>query len=247
MKGEKKMDPHTFDKFTERIATNISSRRQALKTIIAGIVGSAFGLRGSSDSRAMTDLPTVACCTASDSLWVKINQRAQECTRNPSHCFRIDPKQGYALSPEDPHINPPNLLVATTCISGIECPTIWQHDTPNYWNLAWTKLGSMQGSKAGMAINSQHTRTQQQLHIHVSCVDSAVSSALDSLDSQIKSAPNWNQQTISGHQFRTTRLDSDGQLASYNLFAFVHTIVGTGNMANQAIAVVKRKKGGSMS
>lgn len=242
-KREKQMEPHTFDDFTRRIAANSLSRRQALQTIIAGIVGGVFGLRVSEESQAMTALPAAGCCTANDTLWIRINNRVQECAKNSNHCFRINPKQGYALSPEDPHTIA-NLLVPTTCISGIECPATWLNNSPNYWYLAWTNLGMGLGSRAGMAINSQVTRTQNQLHIHVTCVDSAVSSALDALDSKIKSAPNWSLQTVKGRQFRTFRLDSDGQLASYNLFAFVHSIVGTGNMGKQAIAVVKRKKGG---
>src|SRR5690348_9663313 len=140
------MEPHTFDEFAKRIATSSSSRRQVLQAIIAGIVGSAFGLRGSEESQAMTVLPAAGCCTANDSLWIKIHNRVQECAKNSSHCFRINPKQGYALSPEDPN-TPANLLVPTTCISGIECPTTWLNNSPNYWYLAWTKLGIGLGSR----------------------------------------------------------------------------------------------------
>jgi hypothetical protein len=44
-KGGKKMDPRNFDELTKILATN-TSRRQALKTILASVVGGALGLSG---------------------------------------------------------------------------------------------------------------------------------------------------------------------------------------------------------
>src|SRR5258706_15123270 len=44
-KGENKMDPRKFDELTKTLATN-TSRRQALKTILASVVGGALGLSG---------------------------------------------------------------------------------------------------------------------------------------------------------------------------------------------------------
>jgi uncharacterized lipoprotein NlpE involved in copper resistance len=38
------MDPHTFDELTKALATT-TSRRTAMKTILASVVGGAFGLR----------------------------------------------------------------------------------------------------------------------------------------------------------------------------------------------------------
>src|SRR5690242_15083383 len=104
----------------------------------------------------------MACCVSTDSLWKKIEKRVQDCESahyDPNHCKWIDPKLGYALSPSD--ATTPDLLVATICLSGIECPAVWDGSTPNYWNLAWTKLAlpflSKNKEKIGMVINAKQS------------------------------------------------------------------------------------------
>ncbi len=241
------MDSRTFDELTKSIATN-TTRRQTLKTIVAGIVGGALALGGSSSSLALPATSHTAdpasCCDTSDSLWQRINARAADCHNNKSHCSNIDLQQGYALSPA----NAPNLLVATKCTTGIECSTVWLNNTPNYWNLAWVHLASSQGSRAAMAINAQHTksgtptRTQNQLHIHVGHISASVMSALDGF--ALKALPNWSVETIEGRQYRVAFLANNGDLANNNLFAVVHNTVGTANMQYETLIVAKRQKGG---
>jgi hypothetical protein len=48
------MDPHTFDELTKALATT-TSRRTAMKTILASVVGGALGLRGIDAALAKPD------------------------------------------------------------------------------------------------------------------------------------------------------------------------------------------------
>ena len=46
---------------------------------------------------------------------------------------KIYPKDGYV----EKGISPNLLMVATDRITGIECPKLWENQTPHYWDLAW--------------------------------------------------------------------------------------------------------------
>ncbi|MBO0792214.1 MAG: CDP-diacylglycerol diphosphatase [Ktedonobacteraceae bacterium] len=172
---------------------------------------------------------------------------------DPRHCTRIDPKQGYALSPA--LASTPDLFVATECISGIECEILVKRDTPNYWNLAWTKFASSLGPHAAMAINAKHTksgtrtRTHDQLHIHLSCIDLKLTQALDA-DTNIKKVPSWIIQTIpssiGAYKYWVAFLEHEGDLASYNLFKIVYDLHNSQPdlMQYQTLIVARRSKGG---
>jgi CDP-diacylglycerol pyrophosphatase len=64
-------------------------------------------------------------------------------------------------------------------ITGIESPLILRPDSPNAWAYAWSQRDYVASgarrplawSDYALAINSRSARTQDQLHIHVSCVD----------------------------------------------------------------------------
>lgn len=74
------------------------------------------------------------------------------------------------------------LLMPTAKITGIESPQVLQPDTANFFALAWQarhfmadKLGKpIDDAAISLAINSEYGRTQNQLHIHISCLQPAV-------------------------------------------------------------------------
>ncbi|GHO48387.1 CDP-diacylglycerol diphosphatase [Ktedonospora formicarum] len=200
----------------------------------------------------------MACCVTTDPLWKNIEKRVHDCESDPNHCKWIDPKQGYALSPYDAVT--PDLLVATTCVSGIECPAAWDGTTPNYWNFAWTKLAlpflSKEKEKIGMAINAKQsgsgarTRDFDQLHIHVQCIDSTIKGALESKESSIDKWPNHKVMELNSHigakYYRVFKFENDSDLAITNLFKCVYYMIGQHqtNMDYQTLIVIKRNKGG---
>lgn len=79
------------------------------------------------------------------------------------------------------------LLMPTTRINGIESPPLLAADTPNYFWLAWQARGVMSerrgapvpDSAVSLTINSRLGRTQNHLHIHISCLRPDVRQRLD--------------------------------------------------------------------
>jgi CDP-diacylglycerol pyrophosphatase len=78
------------------------------------------------------------------------------------------------------------VIVVPTRLSGIESPALQSDSVPNYWEAAWRARRFVeQGARRrflrdqiGMAINSAASRSQDQLHIHVSCVAPVVADFL---------------------------------------------------------------------
>ena len=96
------------------------------------------------------------------------------------------------------------LLIPTRTLTGIESPELLAPDAPNYFDAAWSAraelertIGHALGRDAiGMAVNAHHARSQDQLHIHVECLQPWVRAAL------AKQAPrlsaNWTAVALDG-------------------------------------------------
>jgi CDP-diacylglycerol pyrophosphatase len=78
------------------------------------------------------------------------------------------------------------LLIPTRTISGIESPDVLKTQALNYFAAAWQardRISVVVGHEVargyvGMAINPEHGRGQDQLHIHVECLGQSVYDAL---------------------------------------------------------------------
>jgi len=96
-------------------------------------------------------------------------------------CLEVDEKHGFVV------IRAPGdatriIIVPTVRTPGIESASLLRDDAPNYWAYAWAARDrviaaaprSLGWSDLGMAINSSQGRTQDQMHIHVDCLDARV-------------------------------------------------------------------------
>ena len=100
-------------------------------------------------------------------------------------CVAVDLEAGYAVVP-DPGGTAQLLLVPTRRIVGIEDLNLLKPDAPDYWQDAWQvrrllaqRLRKQLPRQAvAMAVNSIAGRSQDQLHIHVSCVRSDIADML---------------------------------------------------------------------
>jgi CDP-diacylglycerol pyrophosphatase len=120
------------------------------------------------------------------------------------------------------------LLMPTAKITGVEDPAILFSDAPNYFAQAWDerqrvsdRLGhALDRTRLSVAVNSIYGRSQDQLHLHIDCVDRSVADAL-------RDAPPpstvWTAHkiTLKGHAYRVRWLDS-GQLARTNPFKLLN-------------------------
>jgi CDP-diacylglycerol pyrophosphatase len=113
----------------------------------------------------------------------------QMLNHNPVPCVQVDlhagSEKGFAIL-QDPRGPSHFMLVPTARMPGIESPLLLQPDATNYFAGAWdarryvfAALGKMlPRDDVGMAINSAASRSQDQLHIHIDCVEPAVRASL---------------------------------------------------------------------
>jgi CDP-diacylglycerol pyrophosphatase len=100
---------------------------------------------------------------------------------DPNPCLQVDLtggiENGFAIL-RDPRGGTQFLLIPTTQISGIESPTVHGPNATNYFASAWevrTHIDdalhrTLPRDDIGLAINSVVSRSQDQLHIHFSCI-----------------------------------------------------------------------------
>lgn len=260
------MTSSSFDELTKILATS-TSRRQTIRALFASILGGTLGFGGMDTVQAEGDCdqspPTDLCGNPNDNfgIWGK---NVKNCVQGTGHCtaFKIDrshtPPQ-WVLYHED---NKPNYtLFAGERRKGIECPKIWQMGAPNYWQFALNagEKYLKHPHRIGLAINSRAARTECQLHIHVSCIQTEVRKQLDHYFTHTKFAldpTGWKMKIqpltyiVNGsskkRNFRLLylkNLDYMGQ----NLFRLLHNNVVAPNnedMADQTLVVVERQAGG---
>jgi CDP-diacylglycerol pyrophosphatase len=152
----------------------------------------------------------------------------QKSNNNPSPCEYVDLNKGYAVLKDDiGHTQ--FLVIPTQRVSGIESPEILDLNATNYWQAAWGARGyvfrqlghELPGVDIGMAINSPFGRTQNQLHIHVDCLQPEVIRGLAMVKKRLNE--NWLDLpfTLSGHtyQARLVRSDDLHDINPFNLLA----------------------------
>jgi CDP-diacylglycerol pyrophosphatase len=147
----------------------------------------------------------------------------QEClpgwlkAHNPDPCISVTltghglRAQGYALL-ADRRGGAHFLLIPTQSISGIESPALRAPGAINYFDAAWKArqvLDSVVGravprSAVGLGVNSIRARSQDQLHIHISCLSQSVYEALQSAADRIGGT--WTPFPMGGFRYQAIRI-----------------------------------------
>jgi CDP-diacylglycerol pyrophosphatase len=162
-----------------------------------------------------------------DALWQIVSEQCVPESHDPSlhnTCAFVDPVQGYAVL-KDIHGIGQHLLIPTDRITGIESPRLTQPGLPNYWRDAWEARSYVERAihtplsreDVGLAINSTSGRTQNQLHIHIDCMDPAVVAALGAQKGSISEQWQALAVPLDGHRYRA-RLITDATLAHTDPF-----------------------------
>ncbi|MEH1977329.1 MAG: CDP-diacylglycerol diphosphatase [Nostoc sp.] len=191
-----------------------------------------------------------------DYLWRKV----QECTINqkqkkdPSPCQYVDLKNNYAIVYD--HASE-YLLIPTVKITGIEDPKIWDSKNnpyyPYFWYFAWNETLKYVPNKTpkqlGLAVNSKYGRGQDQLHIHMSCINKKVSDQLEKLAKAQRittkwpdiNTPNFENPNNTNDKYRVKILSNFG--SQVNPFALVKDYIGSKySIDEQSIALVRRNQ-----
>jgi len=135
----------------------------------------------------------------------------------PKPCDEVDLSAGVAYL-KDLNGVAQMLAIPTNRVTGIEDPALLAPDAPNYFATAWNArrdveahLGRPLAREAvAITINSMFSRSQDQLHLHVDCLDKSVAAAL--AEDQASIDAKWLVMTtaLNGRRYWARRADSAG-------------------------------------
>jgi len=118
------------------------------------------------------------------------------------------------------------LLIAARSVTGIEDPAVLDPGSPNYFDAAWQardRLATVVGhplprDAVGLAINSARARTQDQLHIHIECLQPRLRQALRAAAAQL--GDHWARLPSAEFPYLALRIRGE-QLGSLNPFVLL--------------------------
>jgi CDP-diacylglycerol pyrophosphatase len=153
---------------------------------------------------------------------------------NPAPCERVvladakDGSSGYALLAA-PGGGAHFLLVPTRTMAGIESSELLDPDAPNYFAEAWHARGLMSSfvghdvprSAVGLAIGIGVSRTQDEFHVNIECLQQDAFRALRASADNFLEV--WSPITIAGSTYQARRVMGEGLDAS-NLFELLATL-----------------------
>ncbi|WP_380184168.1 CDP-diacylglycerol diphosphatase [Kalamiella sp. sgz302252] len=152
-----------------------------------------------------------------NALWKIVSQQCvpnQQQNNDPAPCRLVDLRNGYVVM-KDRDGPLQFLLMPVKKITGIESPVLLSPFSPNYFAEAWHARHYMEerrgapvdDSAVALSINSQRGRTQNQLHIHISCLRPDIRRRLDSLNASLSAK--WQSAQLGEHEYQIRLLTRD--------------------------------------
>jgi CDP-diacylglycerol pyrophosphatase len=183
-----------------------------------------------------------------DALWNIIHDRCEvdyQRTGAYAPCALVDEASGTALykTDYDPY---QFLLLPLARVTGTEDPALQESTGRNYLAGAWAARflvtsrlnNALPESDVVLTINPKNARTQNQLHIHISCASPATSEILKNVDAS--QHVHWNRLPVDldGHTYEALAV-SRAEFESKNLFQDVYLkVTGDGkSIENAGVAV----------
>jgi CDP-diacylglycerol pyrophosphatase len=159
-------------------------------------------------------------------------------------CTLVDRAAGFVVlkddSPEKPRAW---LIVPDHEVTGIEDPRALRAPVVNFWSYGWevgADLVPAPAARRALAINSRAGRTQDLLHIHISCVLPDVASALEAA----AIGPEWAEAPLvelRGRQYNARKVAS---LSPSPFLRLLEIPEARRDMGAQSLAVVGSPDGG---
>ncbi|GEM_PF-3798693 len=263
---------HSFLQNTNKLNLRKDTTKYLLTTLFSSLTGLSLATTVST-SRALGQPTSTSSDYLFQEITECVN--SYNVSKNPpSPCTYVDPTKTYGVKhtyndrvttiPRDQQ--PQYLLIPTAQITGIEDPKLSTTNPPFYWQYAWDvvyntlgKPGSPQDyvplltavsgfqyrDQIGLAVNSQDSRSDNQLHIHMSCVKREVREALGQSQYTTLTPGKWSQPAnlnSSTYKYRVTTADS---LSGANNPFYLVSQNGSGQaMAHHTIAVTGKRGGG---
>ncbi len=139
--------------------------------------------------------------------------------QDPAPCVKVflaDEKNpqgsGYAILP-DKKGAAHYLLIPTQTMHGVDAEELLDPDLPNYFAQAWksreviTKFVGhpVLRSAIGLAVNNEHSRTQDQFHIHIDCLRQDVVDSLRAAAEHVTTS--WGPISVLGATYQAMRIE----------------------------------------
>jgi len=184
-----------------------------------------------------------------NALW-KIAQQCrddQQQNHNPAPCDSVNLEKNYVILKDRVGVAQ-YLLIPTKKISGIESLAMLANDTTNYWQAAWEarhylfkQLGrELPSDDLGMAINSSIARSQDQLHIHIDCLNQDIRNVLDQHAGEFDE--HWHNIMLAGHIYHGRRIKDLQGLEPFHILAENH-ILANDDIKLTTLVVIGSKDG----
>jgi len=199
----------------------------------AALLLPAFGQTAKTTSTASKQAASCVVPRGRDAL-LKLMQCCVRDIKSDGDCREYDAVNRYVIIKDNAPTKPEAyLLIPTMTVTGIDDVQVFAAAYVNLWANAWDqseRYPGWGGRRIGMAINSAHARTQDQLHVHISCIDAKVAQHL------VQLPPANNNYDVA-----TVNDLTDGE----SPFWVAKKAAGTGErMADKSVAVVKAKEPG---
>jgi CDP-diacylglycerol pyrophosphatase len=194
-------------------------------------------------------LALVAACAAAcspapepDTRRFGLYRAMRSCLADPAGkgCTLVDRARGFVVIEDDDPAKPLAwLLVPDVEVTGIEDPRVLEPPVVEFWRHGWM-VGEtlLPGRRLALAINSEGGRTQDLLHVHISCLDPRVAEAL----AATPVGPGWTTAlTLDGHAYHARRAAA----LAPSPFLLLQELPGAGDdMGAQSLAVTAARGGG---
>lgn len=187
-------------------------------------------------------LPPGAAGPRSDGLY----RQMRACLADPGQgpCTLVAPERGFVVIKDRDRAKPYAwLLVPSTDVTGIEAPAVFEAPVAGFWQIGWQvgrRLVPAPPEGLGLAINSLAGRSQNLLHIHVSCVAPAVREALAAAEL----GPDWAEAPfleLAGQRFNARRVER----LEPSPFLLLRDLPGAAeDMGGQSLGVIGAADGG---
>lgn len=169
--------------------------------------------------------------THANTLWRIVNGSCvpnMEQNHNPSPCIDVDFKQGEGSGVavlKDIKGKSQYLIMPTRKITGIESEEVWEPNAVNYFSHAWNDTylvnqrlsHNLTRTDFAVAVNSISGRSQNQLHLHIDCIQRSVKSIFQQRD--LRHQIGWYDlpTRLMGHHYRAMWLPGS-ELGTRNPF-----------------------------
>jgi CDP-diacylglycerol pyrophosphatase len=193
-----------------------------------------------------------------DVLWKIVNEQCvpnQQQHQHASPCAEVDltggAERGHVVL-KDLYGATQYLVIPTARVTGIEDPVLLAAKAPNYWAPAWIARfdvfarahKELPRDAIGLAVNSVKARSQNQLHIHVDCLEPDLRRLV--LRRAARIHQRWADlgDTYHGHHYLAMRLDSR-DLVGVEPFKLLAGAIPAArqHMGNWSLAVVGMPRG----